>query len=108
MATTIIKWFDVNYNSYYHELDLSNDSIRLKLGDDVLLHYDCHCKVRKPDGSLYGRFIYGNEYWSFLPIGGHDLIKGNSVDEADGLIDFEVEISKIYICEQEGINEPTI
>ena len=107
MATTIIKWFDVNYNSYYHELDLSNDSISLKLGDDVLLHYDCNAKVLKPDGYLYGRFICGASSWLFEKYDGTVII-GNSVDEPDGLIDFEVEISKMYICEQEGINEPTI
>ena len=98
MATTIIKRFEVDDKHYGHEIDLSDDSISLLGYGGYLLHYDSHGKVRKPDGTLYGKFIYGASSWLFEK---HDgtAIPGNSTSEPDGLIDFEVEISKMYIGE---------
>jgi hypothetical protein len=98
MATTIIKEFEVGDNDYRHELDLSDDSISLFGNNGYLLCYDSHYNVLKPDDSVYGRFIYGSSSWLFEK---HDgaVIHANSMDEIVYLVDFEVEISKMYIKE---------
>ena len=106
MATTIIKRFKVNDKHYCHEMDLSDDSISLLGYGGYLLRYDCHAKARKPDGTLYGVFKIQGDKWVFIRDDSPDVIFGNKTREPDGLIDFEVEISKMYIKELE--NERTI
>lgn len=101
---TVVREFFHNGGVYYHKLDLKDDSITLNcLDSGELIRYDAKCNAWV-NGKFFGRF--GQDYpdaarsklsWIFAYAGTLDVVIGNSVDEVEGLLDFEVQISRRYL-----------
>lgn len=96
-----MKHFSHNNSRYYHELDLSDDSINLKTMDgDVLVTYRSYCIAETEDGVL-GKFslqkVNNVDHWVFRFEGANEFVVGRPSSEPEGLIDTEVEISKLFL-----------
>lgn len=87
------NFFDVNDESYCHEINLDTDSIILNhYGDTItpILEYTANSEVMY-QGKQIGRFFLQNNNWIFDD--GVTEIIGDSLDDPDGLLRFEKRIS---------------
>lgn len=104
--TNIIKQFEVNGNEYLHIMD-DNDNIHLinemhieNFENNIIITFNCHCTVFRPGNkpSKLGKFNIKDNYWYFQPeTNSSPKIKGPSFDEVEGLLEFEVELSKRFL-----------
>lgn len=95
---TAIRGFVHNGEYYEHWIDLDDDSVSVFDGERFVIVYDSKCTAWV-DGKVYGRFSIRDDHWVFISEKSGDVIVGQSSNLAEGLLDFEVEISKKYLDE---------
>lgn len=93
---TVIRSLEHNGEYYEHWLDLDDDSVSVFDGDRYVIVYDSKCTAWV-DGKVYGRFSIRDDHWVFTNEQTGEVIVGKSANLAEGLLDFEVEISKKYL-----------
>lgn len=83
---------------FHHDINLEDDSILLRdREDNTILTYSGNGIVSDAQGNIIGNIKLRNNHWIFIRSNGETIESNYTLDMADGLIDFEVEISKQYI-----------
>lgn len=107
MARHVIRRFAHNGRWYAHTIDYDTDKVFLEhvieTGPDILT-FDPHCNVTDAAGKHLGRFRSEYRHWIFES----DTINfiGEGTHLAEGLLDTEVTLSKLYLTlQQEQPNE---
>lgn len=100
---TEVRWFSLEDKGLYrHMMDISNDHIYLKeTTGRTLLDFTPNCQVftdvySTKQKTLLGNFSIQENFWIFTTTKGK-VIKGLSSDLPEGLLDFEIEISKKFL-----------
>ena len=105
--TTQIRYFEQSGNGYFSMMDFKDDTIYLvNKNDDIIITYDSWGNVRH-NNKIIGKFSLNREScWVLLKSdtllsiasGLLELPIGPSInDPAEGLLDYEVQFSKLFI-----------
>lgn len=110
MSISTIRHFQVNDKHYHHNIDTESDSVLLMdhTHSGPIIEYSYNC-LMKEDGKAIGKFerqlCEKSEavIWVYKFRNSDVVIPGRSASLAEGLLDFEVEISTLYLqCKAGG------
>ncbi len=102
---SIVREFVFERETYLHVMD-EDDNIHLvmevyldRIEEQIVLSFTHNLKIKRIANKKcdLGEFFLRDNFWWFSPKEGYREIKGNSFDEVEGLLDFEVEISKKFL-----------
>lgn len=103
MRLSFIEAFEHNNKHYTHSIDLDNDSVYLFDDDsNPLLEYTSNAAIYQVGETpiRLGRFNIVDNHWVFTDEITEEKIKGNSFSEVEGLLHFEIKISKRWLSAQ--------
>lgn len=118
MTTTLFSFREAD-KYYRHAMDFGTDEVffqelnrQAERPEDewkTLLRYDPNCGAWTADGKKIGYFRVEGEHWVFYDSASEAIerIEGPNFKHAEGLLEFEVAISKRWLAQQQPTKEKT-